>query len=312
MRIERDILATLAYFDIFEYPLNEAELYQFLPNTYTHALFIDGLNRLCTKELVYRFEELYSLQDKYALVTRRRQGNARAENLLKTAEKIASFLSWFPFVRGVAVSGSLSKHFADEKSDIDFFIITRKNRLWIARTLLLIFRRVAVMFNKGDWFCLNYFLDEQALEIEEKNIFIAIEIATLIPFVGKDSFSKFYFYNEWYLNYLPVHSKSINSVKEPKSSFIKKAVEAIFNNWVGSSLDTFLMKLTDRRWQRKTEKGELNKRGILMSMSVSKHFSKPDPTNFQKKLLFNYGRKLESILNLFEIKEKQMVSSSSN
>jgi predicted nucleotidyltransferase len=47
---------------------------------------------------------------------------------IKKAKAVAKFLSWFPYIRGIAISGSLSKNFADENSDLDFFIITAANR----------------------------------------------------------------------------------------------------------------------------------------------------------------------------------------
>ena len=52
-----------------------------------------------------------------------------AATLLARAEKIAKLFYKFPYVRAVGVSGSVSKNFADENADIDYFIITKANRL---------------------------------------------------------------------------------------------------------------------------------------------------------------------------------------
>src|SRR5215208_5398916 len=161
LNVKHDILATLSYFDIFNYPLSQTEIFQFLSNTYTHEEFTNALHHLTIENWIYKFDEFYTLQDNYSLIIRRRNGNAQARSMLKIGEKVAAFLSSFPFVRGVAVSGSLSKNFADENSDIDFFIITAKNKLWLARTFMLCFRRIAVLFKKQDWFCMNYYIDEE-------------------------------------------------------------------------------------------------------------------------------------------------------
>jgi len=83
--------------------------------------------------------EFYCLFNNYALAERRKKGNDAAAKLLKKADKAANFIAAFPFVKGVAISGSLSKKFADEDADIDFFIITAANRLWLARTFLHLF-----------------------------------------------------------------------------------------------------------------------------------------------------------------------------
>ena len=148
--MKHDILATLSYFDIFDYPLTQGEIYQFLGKSHLQPEFHVGLNQLVFESWIYKFDEFYTLQDNYSLVSRRRKGNARAREMLRTAEKIAGFLSGFPFVRGIAVSGSLSKNFADENSDIDFFIIMAPNRLWLGRTILHCFKKLTFLFKKQD------------------------------------------------------------------------------------------------------------------------------------------------------------------
>ena len=173
MCVKHDILAALSYFDIFDYPITQSEISQFLGNTYAQEDSAEALYQLIAENWIFKLDEFYSLQDNYALVVRRRNGNIRAKEMLKTAEKVAAFLSSFPFVRGIAISGSLSKNFADENSDIDFFIITQKNRLWLARTFMHIFKKFTFLFRKQDWFCMNYYIDEEMLQIKEKNIFTA-------------------------------------------------------------------------------------------------------------------------------------------
>ena len=158
---------------------------------------------LTSENWIYKFDEFYMLQENASLVSRRRSGNIKARQLLKTAEKIAGFLSLFPFVRGVAISGSLSKNFADESSDIDFFIITAKNRLWLARTFMHIFKKFTFLFKKEDWFCMNYYIDEAFPEIREKNIFTATEVATLLTLRGIEVFKQFFENNKWSRDFFP-------------------------------------------------------------------------------------------------------------
>ena len=305
MRIEKAILAALAYFDIFEYPLNRAEIYQFLPEPYSYEVFKDALDRLCHESWIYQFEDLYSLQNKHELVLRRREGNKRAEVLLRKAEKIAGFLSLFPYVRGVAVSGSLSKHFADKNSDIDFFIITEKNRLWIARTFMHLFKKITFLVNKQHWFCMNYYVDEEQMQIKEKNIYTAIEVITLIPLRGMEVFRNFYIHNAWTAHFLPGHSAYLLPGKNAKTSIFKKVIESFFRNATGNKIEQYLMRLTAKRWAEKTEQRKLNSRGIILGMDTSKHYAKPDPRNFQIKLVDQYERKISHLLNLFDEVGKQ-------
>lgn len=231
---------------------------------------------------------------------RRRKGNLKAKKLLYTAEKVAGLLSYFPFVRGVAISGSLSKNFADEQSDIDLFIITTKNRLWLARTFMHGFKKLTFLFNKQHFFCMNYYIDESMLEIKEQNIYTATEVVTLLPLRGITAFQNFYVHNDWSKSYLPNHSLKVTYTKEIHHPFFKKVIEAIFDNPIGSWLDRLLMYITAKRWAQKTKMGKLNNRGIVMSMEADRHYAKPNPQNFQKKLLDLYERKVDAIIDKYD------------
>jgi predicted nucleotidyltransferase len=304
--VKQDILATLSYFDIFDYPLTQTEIFQFLGHVHSQKDFAAGMQELCIESWVYKLDDFYSLQDNYSLVIRRKEGNARARTMLKTAEKIAGFLSRFPFVKGVAVSGSLSKNFADKDSDIDFFIITSKNKLWLARTFMHCFKKLTFLVKKQEWFCMNYYIDEEMLQIKEKNLFTATEVATLLPLRGINSFREFYVSNKWSRNYLPNHILRVCHIDELKNSFLKKTIEVIFSNPLGNLLDFLLMKYTAYRWSRKTKNLKLNKRGIVMSMDISRHYAKPHPDNFQKNLMQAYEKKIFNLFLRYESKAKSI------
>jgi predicted nucleotidyltransferase len=302
--VKQEILATLSYFDVFDYPLTQTEIAQFLKTMYCPQEFAEGLHNLTMESWVYKFDEFYMLQDDYALVQRRRQGNQKARILLKTAEKIAALLSAFPFVKGVAVSGSLSKNFADEDSDIDFFIITEKNKLWLARTFMHCFKKIAILFKKQDWFCMNYYIDEAMLQIKEKNIYTATEVATLLPLRGIPVFEEFFKNNQWSKAFLPNNSLRISYVEEAKNPFLKRMIEFVLRNPAGNLLDLLLMKLTLYRWNKKTKAGKVNKRGVVMSMDASRHYAKPNPMAFQKRFMELYEKKIFNLFCRYESRAK--------
>ncbi|ASU35175.1 hypothetical protein MuYL_3290 [Mucilaginibacter xinganensis] len=298
--IKENILETLAYFDLFDYPLSRAEIFLFLKNKYDFNVFEEALKSLLNCEIIYRFDKFYTLKNEHNLVIRRNGGNKKAAELIKTAEKVGNFLIRFPFVRGIAISGSLSKNFADDHSDIDLFIITAENKLWIARTLMHCFKKLTFLANKEHLFCMNYYIDEHNLEIAEKNIYTAIEIATLIPLQGDLIFEKFYAKNAWTRDYLPNKTMRIASAKPVKYVYLKRLLEALFNNAAGCRLDDMLMKITSGRWQKKTQQKKLNSHGIIMGMDTGKHFAKPDPENFQNKLLGRYQCRVDKVLQTYE------------
>ncbi len=296
--IRNDILKTLAYFDCFNYPLTIADIHSFMPNLYNPCDIDDALIGLMEDEIIFKSDQFYSLQNKPGLAEKRRKGNLEAIKQLAIAKKIARVICRFPFVETVAVSGSLSKNYADEKTDIDFFIITAANRLWIARTFMHLFKKLTYVAGKQHWFCMNYYIDESGLEIPEKNIFTAMEIVTLLPMEGFSYFKKFIEANEWINNFFPAHNTSLVVQTKIKKNYLVKFVEQIFNSTIGESLDKRLMRITDRRWKKKTQRLWLNAKGKKMGMMVSRHFSKPDPKNFQAKVIQQYEQKVKQLIEL--------------
>jgi hypothetical protein len=70
----------------------------------------------------------------------------------------------------------------------------------------------------------------------------------------------------------------------------------IFNNNLGNKFDNWLMNVTDRRWQKKMQQHRLNTSGRSMGMVVGPHVSKPDPKNFQDKVVKEYHNKVQQLL----------------
>lgn len=290
------ILATLAYFDLFHYPLTEREIYFFLSRHVPPAVFEHALGALLAEERVFAVDGFYSLHGDAGLVHRRRAGNALAARMLGTADRITGLLSRFPFVRAVGVSGSLSKQYADKDSDIDLFIITAPGRLWIARTLLHLLKKASFLLRRQDWFCMNYFIDETALAIPEQNLYTAIEIVTLLPLRGAKVFSSFRQANDWTDGYLPNSYGRIVHPGDDRPSLFRRALEKAFAGKFGDRLDHWLMTTTARRWRKKTIAGRRNNRGVLLTMDATPHTARPDPAAFQQKLLEAYALKVEELL----------------
>jgi predicted nucleotidyltransferase len=296
-KAELTILKTIAYFDIFDYPLSEKEIKNFLSCSVYDAEFRSAMHQLVLDMIIFKVGEFYSLKNGYQQAEKRLQGNCRAEKLLLKAAKVGAFLHKFPYVRAVAVSGSLSKGYADEKADIDFFIITKANRLWIARTILHLFKKIAFLSSKQHLYCMNYFIDENALTIQEENIYTATEIVTLFPVSGSSVTNKFFAMNKWVEEWLPDYKPARNLEISEKGSFFKKLTEWFFNKGAGDRLDNFLFTWTTRRWKQKEKRGQKNSKGRVMNLITGKHFSKSNPEAFQEKIVELYETNVEELKN---------------
>lgn len=293
--IHQSIIEALAYFDIFDYPLKEQEIHLF--STVQSANFQEELNDLIAEKIVFKINDFYSLKNAHALVERRIKGNKLADDFLPLAIKKANFIAKFPFVRGVAISGSMSKKYFDKNSDFDFFVITEPGRLWLARTILVLYKKL-FLFNSRKFFCINYFLDTNHLNIEEKNLFTATEIATLLPVSGKKTFSDFFNSNLWISEFLPnTQVNSLLDVNETSKSSFKNFLEKILKTFIGEILDEFFMKLTFYYWKNKFE--EFNQKQLNIALKSRKYVSKHHPQNFQLKVLNALDEKLKGFKKLF-------------
>jgi hypothetical protein len=300
MQLRSSILKVIAYFDIFNYPVSMEDILHFLDVETDEYSVRGALEALLNEGCVYRAGSYYSLQNDPSLATKRNESRRRADDLLPIAGKGARLLYQFPFVRAVFISGSLSKRCADEKADIDYFIVTSAGRLWIARTLMHLFKKLTYLRGHQHRYCMNYFVDEEALEIKEKNIFTATELITLIAASGNGGVISFFKANEWTTRFYPQYRhKNRESLGTPRSSLLKRACEKLLDNRMGDWLDDSLRKVTANRWQIKEDRGDLNMRGLRMTLQCAKHYARPNPEIFQQKVIARYHRKIKDLAPYF-------------
>ena len=307
MDLHTSILKTIAYFDLFNYPLTLEDIRRFLDVEAEEAEISAETEMLIREGRLYQMGAYYSLQDNSALALKRLRGEAHADKLLRIAARGARLLYQFPFVRGVCISGSLSKRCADEKADIDYFIITSANRVWIARTLMHLFKKLTFLLGHQHRFCMNYYVDENALEIREKNIFTAIELFTLLPMSGDQGLDKFFHANDWATGYFPGYRNRNRKAQETRpASFVKRLFERLLSNRLGNRLENKLRRITDRRWRQKTEQQRRNMNGDVLTLQCGKHYSRPNPEIFQQKVLAKYHSRLNDV---FKRRDPHFISS---
>ncbi len=288
------IVKTLLYFDIFQYPLTTSEIFQYLQTNHVSQSDVQAeLDSLVTESVLFRLGNFYSPQNNTGLEGRRMKGNHLAHKSLEYARKKGKLISSFPFVRAVMISGSLSKGYMDEKSDFDFFIVTEKERLWIARTLLVMYKRI-FLFNSHKYFCVNYFVDSGHLEIEEQNLFTATELATLIPIVDEGHYPALMNANTWltsfFPNYLPRTLKDTYPLIQSK---LKRILEGLINLFFGKYWEKFFMHATLRRWKKKYEE-QYNTADFAVAFKTKEYVSKNHPNNYQLKVMGLYEDKIRT------------------
>ncbi len=296
----KSIIKTLAYYDIFDYPLNVTEIYQNLgTNSVSLSDIQNEIEYLCKAGLIFNKNDFYLLRNNPNFISRRLIGNRLAEKKLNSAYRMTKFISKFPYVRAILLSGSISKGYMEADSDVDYFIITHPNRLWVTRLLLMLFKKV-FLFNSRKVFCINYFVDTETLEIEEKNIFTATELATLIPTYGKELYDELNSRNAWIREFYPNFPKrDTERLANKNVSLIKKSLEILLGNSFGDKLDDFAMSLFEKSNHKKYR--DYNSKDFQVAFKTSKHESKHHPKFFQKRVLEAFNSKLKSFENTYNI-----------
>lgn len=293
---EGAILHTLAYFEIFSYPLTAKEIFEYSPEPEMEfSTMLEKLETLVEAGLVFRLGSFYATRDIPEWATARVANNRRADRFLPIAMRMGRLIAQFPFVRGVCVSGSLSKHSMRPDSDVDFFIITHPERLWLARTLLVVFKKLFLL-NSHKYFCVNYFIDTSHLEIEEKNLFTAMETVTLLPLNGKTQYQAFCAANRWAWEQYPnFPSRPASNVPEPPAPLMKRVAEWLFGGKPGDWLDARCMRLTMYYWQRKFRK--LDPDIFEVALKSRRYVSKHHPLHFQHKVLRRFEERMQELIS---------------
>lgn len=274
-------LKTILYFSIFDYPLHKDEIISYCNSSDDVE---SELKSLLEQKIIYLKNGYYNIENSSLQIDRRLTGNLKAQQLLPKAYKMSKRIMSFPFVESVNISGALSKNFIDDDGDIDFFIITAPNKLWIARTLLIAYKKI-VLFNSKKYFCVNYFISTNHLEIDEQNKFTATELVTLIPVYGEKAYTNFVTKNKWVETIFP--NKPMESqprFKDFKKPLVSNFFEQIFNiPVIGESFESFFKNLTLKKWESKFRK--MNPKDFQVALKSTDDISKHHPRNFQKRVI---------------------------
>jgi len=269
--LEKQILATICFFDILEYPLTLVEIWKNLLNiqssefsinipTRIHANYnadsrgsiidIQGVleNSERLKNIISCKRGFYFLKGNDCLVNKRLERNRIAINKWRKVRWINNLFQMVPFIRMIAVSGNLSFSNTPRGNDLDIFIITKYGRIWTTRFSMLIliyltgFKRSPKKFK--DKICPNHFITDKSLTVSEDNLYSAILHANLVPVLDSGTLDKFKKENLWINKYLvnyPFPNSSLHQIRSSKLlKRLKHGLEKIFSGRFGNWFELIL------------------------------------------------------------------------
>lgn len=296
--LKDNILRTLLYYDIFRHPLKSDEIFSLLPqNSITKKDVSEVLFQISNDSCgISSKDSYYFIGGNEDYIELRKSRESYSKKSWKLAKFVTHIIKRFPFVRAVFVTGSLSKNSSMPDSDLDFMVVAAKNRLWISRTLLMLFKK-ALLFNSHKYFCINYFISEDSLGICEKNIFIATEIVHIKSTFNSVLMNKFLEANLWVKEYFPNYKigdpffNSSGYKVNNNKSYIQKFLESFFTGKFGDKLDNYFMKKTTDHWKKKYSQYSDGEREQMFTSTSS--VSKTHPGNMQKVIMNLYKERLK-------------------
>lgn len=214
--LEKSILKTVAYFDVFNYPLTAWEIYKWLYKYHKTLEFSELLNILKESKILMAelslTEGFYSLRGREFTTWRRKQNNNLADRKLARALRLVRLYRFIPYIKMVAVCNSLAYSNARDESDIDLFIITQRSKIWLARFFAIILVRLVGFRpsprHRRDAYCLSFFVDEDYLDLRgvalgKHDVYLAYWIKELMPIYDPQAlYEKFLAANHWTDDYL--------------------------------------------------------------------------------------------------------------
>jgi hypothetical protein len=205
-REELAVLRSVIYASLFDYPLTLEQLRATLVEVKANEHDIAGWCRSSAflQATVEHRDGWYFPAGRGDLIATRERREALSRDLLDGDQRLLSLVANMPFVRMVAVSGSLAHLNAERTADLDLFVITAPHRVWGVTFAVLTIARLLGWRRR---MCLNYVISEQAMTIAPADLFSANQIIHLQPIAGPEVFARFIdanpFVREVYPNFQP-------------------------------------------------------------------------------------------------------------
>lgn len=290
--MQKDLLhairATLAYADIFDYPLTSFEIWKFLIAKKRFSQK-EVFGTLSTKNSISTKAGFYYLSKRTPLVYKRRKNAKYNKEKYTIAQKMSSYIGKLPTVLFVGLTGSVSMQNAQENDDIDLFLITKKNTMWISRfTVMILLELLGIRRKKNEThpknkICINLYMDERFLAFKQKtqNLYTAHEVVQVIPlFNRKDTYGRFLQENRWVERFLP---NALGRIKNQEIRIKKNQKRPLFIIYYG----VFLLEKFAKRlqlWYMKEDR---------IKASSADHMIAFYPHDYSERILTLYKKRIK-------------------
>ncbi len=250
------VLRAIAYADVFDWALTTAEIHRFLPIPATPAEVAATVERLSGPSGALSVEHGFTfLSGRSGLPATRRTREAASRILWARARRWVRVVGALPFVRMVAVTGSLAVEAADTAADVDLLVVTADGRVWVTRALAMLVVRVAAV--AGVRLCPNYLVARSDLVLSDRTLFTAHELVQMVPVSGQPVYEELLSHNRWYLQYLPHATPGPGAAPARPASPWSAAAEAILGLALFDRLERWEMRRKVAKLRAESQSSEI-------------------------------------------------------
>ena len=252
-KLPQAILHTVAYSDIFDYPLTAREIHRYL--TCVHASLEEVVQAVEENDLIARTGDYFTLPGREEIVRIRNQREAKSRELMPRAIQYGRVLGALPYIRMVALTGSLAVMNVSRDQDFDYMLVTAPGRVWTARAFALAFNRLTRL--QGRTLCPNLIISETMLEWPLHDLYSARELYQMILIKGRDVYSRLMDANQWAKELLPnAHVSEPPANNQTSDVSMQKLLELPLQGKLGNQFEKWEMKRKIARFSRQAGFGD--------------------------------------------------------
>ena len=256
--LEKTILATVSYYDIFDYPLTGFEIRRYLifakdfgkENFRAGDVFAALAESEVLQSRIGNKFGFYHLRDREEIVEKRLWRKKLADRKWKKLKRVFRILSLVPYVRGIFVSGSLAMENSKDESDVDIIVVAKRGRIWTVRTLMTLLTFLLGVRRHGektrDRICLNHYITDESLRIPFESLYNAESYAHLLNVYLEDGkiFRRFQEENSWLGDYIFNYQVTeLHSTRAVRKNKILAGLARIFERVLDGALGDGLEKI---------------------------------------------------------------------
>ncbi|MFH1749597.1 MAG: hypothetical protein ABH837_01740 [bacterium] len=203
-KIQKSVLSTLVFFDIFDRPLTFEELHLYLYKAKaSEEILQKELRELISKGKVGKLGDWYFLPGRLKFLQEYPARLQLTKKLINKVQKKLWYLKNVPFIKMIAIVNSVAFSTVQKDSDIDIFVITSKNRIYTVRFFLIRYLKLLGVYPKTETkqdlagkVCASYYVDSTHISLNDirlKNIddvYLDYWLISLNPFYGQNYYQE--------------------------------------------------------------------------------------------------------------------------